>query len=166
MNAPQGSGDEVINFPVPKRYLPVVIRALAKAMESDDARPAVERDQGLSVPEEQLNGKAVFDWTNVENCKKLRQELHYPGALTMLNLTAASPDEPVSFQDVVIASGRSDIQVRAELGALTKILKRLYKVSREEVVWPAKVVWAIGGDQQMYYVMRPEVARAWKQSEK
>lgn len=164
MGEPHDSGDEIINFPVPKRYLPAVVRALAKAMENVDGVPLVQADEGVSPEEGPQQGKALIDWTNVESCKRFRRELHYPGALAMLDLTAANPTSFVSFQDVVRASGRTDIQVRAELGAMTKVIKRLYKVSREDVVWPAKFVWAAGGDQQAYYVMRPEVAQAWKQT--
>ena len=166
MDKRQDGGDEIINFPVPKRYLPAVVQALAKAMEDDGARPAAHHDGGSTPPQAQNNGAATIDWTSVESFRNLRQRLRYPGVVTLLNLTAARPNEFISYQDVVRASKRADDQVRAELGALTKAIRRQYNVSRDEAKWPVEAHWAAGGEQQYYYLMRPEVARAWIESEK
>jgi hypothetical protein len=85
-------------------------------------------------------GKMPIDWTNVGNCKSLRPALKSAGALTMLSLAAAHPAEWVSFQDVVQASGRNEKQVRADLGALTKAVKRIFDVSRNQTKWPAEAI--------------------------
>jgi hypothetical protein len=166
MGTDHEAGEEIINFPVPKRYLSVVIKALAKAMGEVDVYPAVQREEGSTVTQAQLSGAATIDWTSVESCKNLRERIRYPGVLAMLNLTAARPSEFISFQEVVRESERNEIQVRAELGALTKVIRRIYDVTRDGAKWPVEVRWAAGGEEQMYYSMQPEVARAWIQSGK
>jgi hypothetical protein len=165
MNETYEFNGEVISFPVPKRYLPVVIRALAEAMDREDLQQGIHRTEGDSHQQSPQSKSAQIDWSDVENCRRLRTEMRYPGALAMLNLTAARPGVHVSFQEIVTASKLDREQVRAELGALTKTVRRLFGVSREDARWPAQVHWASGEDQQAYYVMRSEVARAWTQSQ-
>jgi len=82
----------------------------------------------------------------------------------MLNLAAERPNELVSFREVVQESGRGDKQARADLGTLTKAIKRAFGLSRAEATWPVEVKWAAGGESQAYYLMSEEVARAWKSS--
>ncbi len=165
MNDNSGANEEMINFPVPRRYFSVVVQALAKAMEAEAAGAGGTGDNTIDNGG-QDNEHVPIDWSKVENCKKLRGEMRYAGALTMLDLAASRPNELVSFADVVQASGRGEKQVRADLGALTKAIKRGFDVSREEANWPVEFRWAAGGEEQAYYIMRPEIAQAWKQSAK
>jgi hypothetical protein len=156
---------EVVNFPVPKRYLSVVIRALAEAMRHDGVESGIHYDQGSPGQQGRHGGSTPIAWANVENCKALRNSLNHPGALALLDLTAAHPNENLSFEDIVTESKQSKKQVRADLGALTKVIKRLFGVSREDANWPVKVRKAARGEQHTSYMMRPEVALAWKESQ-
>lgn len=164
MSKEQGVGDEIISFPVPKRYLPAVVQALAKAMEVDAPQPTIQTHGASTEESDRPNEAALIDWTDVHSCKELRREIHHPGILALLDLTAEHPNELVPYKDVVAASGRAEDEVRAGLSALTKAIKRLYKVSKDQAKWPVEVHWAAGGEKRMYYLMRPEVARAWTQS--
>lgn len=160
------SGDEMISFPVPKRFFPVVVQALAKAMEADVVVPAIQISEELTQVQDQPSEPILIDWTNVENCKNLRREIRYAGALALLDLAAAHPDQLVSFSDVVHKSGRSEKEARADLGALTKAIKRQFGVSRDDARWPVEFRWAAGGEEQAYYLMRSEIAHTWTQSGK
>ncbi len=164
MNESTGRQEEIINFPVPRQYYSVVVQALAKAMEDDTASTAIIQNDDTSGDGGQDTAHVPIDWSTVENCKKLRRQMRYAGALIMLDLAASKHDQLISFADVVQASGRGEKQVRAELGALTKAIKRVFGVSREEANWPVEFHWAAGGEEQAYYLMRPEIAQAWEQS--
>ncbi len=166
--------DDLINFPIPRRYFNVVIQALAQAIEAEagpvatgsatnsasSADPAVRS----ATSEAGHADAAPIDWTKVVTCRQLRRELRAPGALVMLDLAAGRPNQFVAFQEVVAASGRDSKQARADLGALTKAIKRSFGVSREDAQWPVEVQWAAGGEAQAYYRMTDAVANAWNAS--
>jgi hypothetical protein len=151
---------EIVNFPVPKRYLPAVVHALSTAMQKDDEHSGNDNKQiGESAePSEEI------DWTRIEQCKRLRRELRATAALTLLDLTATKPNKWVSFNELVEASGRSRDKARGDLVALTKAVKRIYRVPTSQVRKPFETQWKAEGEDQAYYRMSDNVAQAWKQS--
>ena len=141
---------EIVSFPVPKRFLPEVVQALAKAMEAAISQVA-----------------PIVDWTKVDNMRKLRKSLSGPISIKLLDMTAAKPGEMISFEDVYKGTSLSTSQqARSSLGALTKVIKREFKVSYEDAKWPVGHHWGYHGDSQYYYYMTPDVAKAWIASEK
>lgn len=148
---------EIVNFPVPKRYLPAVVHALSAAMHEDDTD-----SDGQAV--ESIGTNQEIDWSHVEQCKRLRNELKAPAACTLLDLTAETPNTWISFAKLVEMSGRSKTQARGDLVALTKAVKRIYGVPKEQARWPVEFQWAAEEQKQAYYRMSESVAKAWKQS--
>jgi len=161
MNNSDANQDEIINFPVPKRYLPVVVQALAKAMETSGATAAPP--EAISTPLVQGAIAPKIDWTLVANARKLRQALHIPIANALLDLTAERAGELVPFSDVVAKAGlASSQQARSSLGALTKVIKREFCVPYEGANWPVVIQYGEGG--VAIYLMSHENAEAWRLS--
>ena len=149
--------DEIISFPVPKRFLPLVIQALAKAME-----PAV------TVPAETAGAEhepQSIDWTQISNMKILRKGLKLPIGLNLLDMTAAHPGEWISFKEIYTAAGFTETRrAGSSLGSLTKVIKRDFGLPYEKALWPVEHQWAVNNDAQYWYCMSKEVAQAWLQS--
>lgn len=137
--------DEIVQVPVPKRHLGVVYKALAQVSDGPESTGMRSGDPSA--------------WP-LEKVSALKRELRYPGARAAIELSAAAAPEPVSIREVEEKSGRSQKEVSADLGALTKLLKKLFKSD----LWPMRAVWGAGGTNCMYYVMDPEVARLWKEA--
>lgn len=151
---------EVVSVPVPKRYLAAVIHALSNAMREEET-PTPDGTLAESV-----DPARRIDWSDMEQCKKLRSELRAVAACTLLDMTAEQPDTWVSFAALTKASGRTNDQARGDLVALTKAIKRIYGISTAHVKKPIEVAWAVGGDYQAYYRMSTSIAKAWKASAK
>jgi hypothetical protein len=141
------NSDEIVNVPVPKKHLGVVYKALAQVL-----------DNGPSGTGMRSGDPAAWQ---AEKVAVLKRELRYPGARAAIELSAAQAPEPVSIRDVEAKSGRSQKEVSADLGALTKLLKKLFQSD----LWPMRAVWGAGGENCMYYVMDPEVARLWNEAD-
>lgn len=138
--------DEIVMVPVPKKHLGVVYRALAQIPEKQPIKSAWRSGDPAAWPEDKI--------------ATLKRELKYPGARAAIELSAERAPEPISIRAVETTSGRTQKEVSADLGALTKLLKKLFQSD----VWPMRAEWAAGGENAMYYVMDPEVARLWKKS--
>ena len=164
--------DEIVNFPVPKRLLPVVIKALAQAMEPAVTAPADSARAEVGPPQEAgLEGAAppaapsALDWTQLSTMKTLRKGLTLPIALKLLDLTAARPGEWIPFKEIYTAAGFTETRrAGSSLGAFTKIIKREFGVPVKSTFWPVDHHWAVNNDAQYYYSMSSEVAQAWLQS--
>lgn len=163
MDASNANDDEIISFPVHKRFLPVVIQALAKAMQQETSVPSSDGSE-VTTETEQEDTKQKIDWTQVSNAKKLRKALHIPIAYALLDLAAEREGQLVPFADVVMKAGlASSQQARSSVGALTKVIKREFGLQTGDAFhsWPVEHHWAALGDAQKYYRMSSEVAKAW-----
>ncbi len=87
----------------------------------------------------------------------LRAELAYPGARALLDLAAQRAPRPVSLREVSEQTGSRTEQISAELGAMTKLCKRLFG----QDAWPVTVRSLSSGAS---YQMDPEVAQLWQQA--
>ncbi len=169
MNTSTAMDDEIVNFPVPKRLLPVVIQALAKAMEPvapTRAEAAVTTGYGTGQGM-QPNGvaSAGIDWTDIKNMEILRKGLKSPIGFKLLDMTAARYGEMVSFKEIYTAAGFTETRpAGSSVGSMTKVIKRDFGVSAKEAFWPVEHHWAVNNDAQYYYRMSREVAQAWQQS--
>jgi hypothetical protein len=152
MSLSYDSSEEIINFPVPKRFLPLVIQCLAKAMEEPSTATSAEPP------------KPGIDWTNPENMRKLRKGLEsLTIGLVLMDLTSRRPDQEVAFDAIWKAAGfATGQQARSSLGAFTKVIKRDFKVSRDDARWPVSIRY--GMDGVAIYQMDAEVAKAWNES--
>ena len=78
-----------------------------------------------------------------------------PTVLAMLDLATESDGRRVSWEDLVVRSGRTPAQVRSDLAHLTMIAKADF--GREN--WPATVNWRAG---ELSYLMDEATADAWR----
>ena len=98
---------------------------------------------------------------NVDNLKNLRGRLRAPAAIQLLNLASARPGERVYFSEIVEKSGRDHSHASADLGVMTKVIKKQFELGNVSFNTPAPFHWDTDR-QEAYYVMDSEVAEAWK----
>jgi hypothetical protein len=150
MTASPESGDVVL-VPVPRAHLGAVYATLAAAMANDDQAPTqTRRGPADEVLVDERNGS----WTEAM-VRRLQANLEYPAARAVLDLCSERAPEEVTLQDVVEKTGIKDTQIRAQLGAMTKLCKRLFQRN----TWPISVRWTASG--RANYSMKPELSAWW-----
>jgi hypothetical protein len=152
--SPEPANDVVVLVPVPRAYLGVVYAALGNAMVSDDETSAHVSHPGAT--EEVLVNERSGSWTK-EMVRRLQASLEYPGAKALLDLCSQRAPEEITLQEVAKRTGIEDTQIRAELGAMTKLCKHLFG----RKTWPISVRWTRG---RANYSMKPELAVWWSQA--
>jgi hypothetical protein len=131
--------DEIVNVPVPRRYLQAVYRVLAEPL---DAAPSQTQE--------------VRGWTR-EQFISLKRQLRNESQIALLEMTAANPDTWVSFSDLMARTGRSHPELRGDLAGFSQLCK-LYKPNEKDL-WP--VYWK-ELDGEVCYLMKPLMAQWWK----
>jgi hypothetical protein len=142
---------DVVLVPVPRAYLRVVYAALGTAMASDDETSAHVARPGAT--EEVLVNERSGTWTK-EMVRRLQASLEYPGARALLDLCSQRAPEEITLQEIAERTGIEDTQIRAELGAMTKLSRQLYG----RKTWPISVRWTRG---RANYSMKPQLASWW-----
>lgn len=154
------SDSELVNVAVPKPYLGDVYRLIGEllARDSEGEKPSVP----WPTDDEEAE-LSIIDWTDVNNCKRLRDHLRNDAALTMLDLTAAKAElanPKVYLDEVITALSCTHGQASAGLAALTRGIRKIFGFKGN---WPAPFQW--DREQSLaFYVMDPAVAIAWKAS--
>jgi hypothetical protein len=142
--------------PVPTHLLGVVYRALGEAMNPSLPSPEVrvvipaESDSEPSVRVDTAQG----DWTR-GMLNQLRARLTHAGARAVLDLAARKTPAEVTLIDVLNAVDIPINTTRAQLGAMTKIVKNLFGRS----TWPVSIRYNETGTA--YYSMNETIARWW-----
>jgi|SRR5579872_148174 len=153
--------DEIVSVPVPFRYLADVYRALAEAMQRDNAPPKPPPASTVPV----VAASDGIDWTDVGNCRILRAGINSLGLILMLDMVAQEKGAWVSLSDIAARYqaelGKTIENVRADTRVLTRIIKREFGDDKDYGDWPMKADWGRENDSQRYYRMEPEVADAW-----
>jgi hypothetical protein len=153
----EGDGDELVMVPVPKRHLQVVFAALASAMANPPSPGAPQVDdasQTVTVG----GARPIGRWTEPK-IRALEAELNhegFPGARRLFAMCAERSPRAVTFADAAQSSGLEDKQLRGELGALTKVAKRLF---HGDLSWPVAVRYGEAGEA--FYSMDPAIAGWW-----
>jgi len=93
------------------------------------------------------------DWTQ-DMVVRLKKSLTYPAAITLLDMAAAKPNKEIKFPEIGARSGLSDKQVAAELGAMSKLSRKLFDGQK---IWPIRW-WQDASDNITRYVMHPRMA--------
>lgn len=89
---------------------------------------------------------------------QLRREIYpYPAAVELLQFAADNAGVEVSYRDFLQQSSWTDTQVRAELGAISKVARKLFG----DKVWPVRT--RQGSDGVMRYFMPAGIAEWWKE---
>lgn len=87
---------------------------------------------------------------------QLRLEIYpYPAAVELLQFAAENAGQEVTYRDFLLRSDLSDTQVRAELGAMSKVARRLFG----KKTWPIRTRQA--SDGVMRYLMPEGIAEWW-----
>lgn len=145
MTGPTAKDNEIVQFPVPRRYLSDVIKLLARLEESPRrvrSRPRDNRDR---------------PWTTDE-LKWLQQLLRdLPTALQLLDFTAGLEGMPLTFAELCEATGETRPKARGELARLTSIVRKYF--GRDQ--WPADAEWESEG---ICYRMNPTTAALWNEA--
>lgn len=152
MNGDSIVGDEIVNFPVPKRFLPVVVRALADAMEKGSTLlPPASPEPSASTAGETNKG-----WTK-DDVVKLNMLLQNATVRKLLEMTTAAPQQWVGFKDLMDAAKRSYGEARGDLAGFTQLIKRNF----DRELWPIEAEWS-DEQGQVHYRASRDVASWWK----
>lgn len=94
-------------------------------------------------------------WT-ASMLEQFRREIYpYPAAVELLQFAAAHAGVEVNYRDFLRQSERTDTQVRSELGAISKVARKLFG----KKVWPVRT--RQGSDGVMRYFMPEGIAEWW-----
>jgi hypothetical protein len=158
-----GENDEIVMVPVPKRHLARVYSTLAGLMTAGVADAGFPPDESVthSDPGPKPEGDAVLvdqrnGWWTEDMVRLLHARLSYKGAGAIVRMTAEAAPKEVTLAEVSEAIGVRVPQLRAELGAMTKLCKKLFNGSK---TWPFSVRWTLGGVAN--YSMDERIARWW-----
>lgn len=150
----QSNADELVNVPVPRRYLLDVYRLLGE-LEQKAASGAAQKASSDTARKENRE-----HWWAVDGrMAHLKREINNPTVLALLNLTASQPTNWVGFDKVYQAARCSSDQARADLRGLTTRIKRVFP-NNPEGLWPVD----IKDGSPIQYRMPEEIARQWKRS--
>ena len=94
-------------------------------------------------------------WTAAMLGQFRREISPYPAALELLQFAADNAGTEVNYRDFLKQSARTDTQVRSELGAISKVARKLFG----NKVWPVRT--RQGSDGVMRYFMPEGVAEWW-----
>lgn len=88
--------------------------------------------------------------------EQFRREIHpYPAAVELLDFAATNAGVEVSYRDFLKQSSSTDVQIRTELGAISKVARKLFG----KKVWPVRT--RQGSDGVMRYFMPEGIAEWW-----
>ena len=88
--------------------------------------------------------------------EQFRREIYpYPAAVELLQFAAENAGSEVNYRDFLAASSATDTQVRSELGAISKVARKLFA----KKVWPVRT--RQGSDGVMRYFMPEGIAEWW-----
>ena len=94
-------------------------------------------------------------WTE-SMLEQFRREIYpYPAAVELLQFAADNAGTEVDYRAFVGRSHVSDVQLRSELGAISKVARRLFG----KKVWPVRT--RQGSDGVMRYFMPEGIAEWW-----
>jgi hypothetical protein len=167
-------------FPIPKKYYKLVLLTLADAIRNEEAEktasstgtvhPVVQIAESnvqkipnavdLQVANPQPGRQGGSAWTLPE-LSRLRSLLRAnSAALTMLNLTATRPGQPVTFTDICKAAQRTPYGARSDIGGLTKLCRNHIGHTELPVTWEK----SMAGDGEALYTMSQEMAALWNRT--
>jgi hypothetical protein len=116
-----------------------------------EVEPYVQDHAGDSIYIDYRQGS----WT-AGMLERFRREINpYPAAVELLQFAAANAGVEINYRDFLHQSSRTDTQVRSELGAISKVARKLFG----NKVWPVRT--RQGSDGVMRYFMPEGIAEWW-----
>jgi hypothetical protein len=137
--------DEIVMVPVPKSRLGAVYTALANP--ATEPSPPAKAEEAVEVV-----GQGT--WT-ASDIGRLEAELAIPAIRAFIMRLAEQAPRALTFQEAVLVTGIEANRLRAQLGSLSKLSKRVLG----RTTWPMSVRWVEGGGA--LYSMEPKVAEWW-----
>lgn len=95
------------------------------------------------------------EWTEAMLAQFRREIYPYPAAVQLLEYAAENAGQEVNYRDFLQRSEWTDTQVRSELGAISKVARKLFG----NKVWPVRT--RQGSDGVMRYFMPEGIAEWW-----
>ena len=147
MSNPNSVVETVVQVPVPVQHLPSVFKLLAELTSTPSGGAPVGEDPSVLVDD------AQGVWTK-SMALRLHANLHLEGARLMIDLVAKAAPEEVAMQTGVKEWGKTYGHLRAQMGALSKLTKKLFG----NKTWPMHIRYNEQG--QAFYSM-PELVGEW-----
>ena len=116
-----------------------------------EVEPYLEAVAGESIYIDYRQGS----WTAAMLEQFRREIYHYPAGVGLLSYAADHAGQEVNYRDFIAQSSWTDRQVRSELGAVSKVARKLFG----KKVWPVRT--RQGSDGVMRYVMPEGIAEWW-----
>ena len=133
--------------------LPVAVQELLRRFVqlARDIEPYVQDLGGDSIYIDYRQGS----WTQ-SMLEQFRREIYpYPAAVELLQFAAEHAGQEVGYRDFLKQSSWTDVQIRSELGAISKVARKLFG----KKVWPVRT--RQGSDGVMRYFMPLGIAEWW-----
>lgn len=131
---------------------------LAATPEAPD--PAVERASASPDMTTAVAWSGQPPWTRAE-IELIRPEMkRLRGAVALLDVAAEHADDVVTYSQVVERSGLEHNELRAQLSAMTKAIRR---VLGSKAKWPLHA-WQDAATGEMHYRMARQIADWWKEA--
>ena len=137
--------DEIVMVPVPKGLLGAVYVTLGNATAAQVVSGQVEETV-------EVRGQGSLTAAMV---KRLESALDASALRALITHVAEQSPDEVTFREAVEVAGVESNSLRAQLGSLSKITKRLFG----KTIWPMYVRYAVGGEA--IYSLDPKVAEWW-----
>lgn len=138
--------------PVPSALPPAVQELLQRFIKlAQEVEPYVQAPAGESIYIDYKQGA----WTETMLAQFRREIYPYPAAVALLQFAAENAGREVSYRDFIEKSSWTKIQVRSELGAISKVSRKLFG----NKVWPLRT--RQGSDGVMRYFMPSGIAEWW-----
>jgi hypothetical protein len=143
---PTGTSDRRANLP------PAIHELLERFVQlAREVEPYLRDQSADSIYIDYRQGS----WT-ASMLEQFRREIYpYPAAVELLGFAAAHAGQEVSYRDFLQQSSWTDVQVRTELGAISKVARKLFG----NKVWPVRT--RQGSDGVMRYFMPEGIAEWW-----
>jgi hypothetical protein len=116
-----------------------------------EIEPYVQDEAGDTIYVDYRQGS----WTAAMLWQFRREIYPYPAAVGLLEFAAENAGTEVSYRDFLQQSSWTDVQVRSELGAISKVARKLFG----QKVWPVRTRQA--SDGVMRYFMPEGIAEWW-----
>jgi hypothetical protein len=145
------NSDDFVNVSVlvPKHLVGSVYRAIADIVEGKTPSASSTSTSGDR-----------FQWWSKDQIVRLKQEVHNPTVVSLLNITAKRAGEWVSYDEVYTKAGRTEGQTRGDLAGFTRLIKRTFSQNKEGL-WPVDV--SVKGNQ-LHYRMPQDIAQYWMEA--
>lgn len=150
--------NEMIGLFVPRKHYGTMVQTLARLMAEDGNAGDANQPQVPWPTEGETPKIDDIDWTNIDNCRRLRKHLKNESALAMLDMASERPGEGVYISDVMTKVGCTHGQASSGNGAITKAIRVVFNSASQ---WPAPFDWD-KEKQVACYKMSESVAIAWR----